>query len=333
MNQPPPPEKAPRYRNLPRKYLLWVAAFIAYVGIGFFAVGQNLLNSEAKVVDSVGLVLPDEIGHDKDSVQIWYQAISFEPETQKAQFAVYPWPSDEMSIAFSSSTISKDEFDLFLDQMYGNGIYSYKEGSVAGAIQATFDVLSFYGKSRPHDALYPFDTYVLDTYAKVSEPEVEIDKPGRRAFEFFYLNTVEGFDVSYTRFAGWEHDQSKVMYDREPILEERERGEIAFLAEFKRTVAVKFSVLLLATVILLNAFSLIWTTIGVAARRRPPSMQALVWSAASVLGTIQMRDLFPGRPRLGIAFDYLVFFPSLLACMMVALILTLTWSRRSDFHI
>jgi len=84
---------------------------------------------------------------------------------------------------------------------------------------------------------------------------------------------------------------------------------------------------------LFNAAALVLTTCGVVLGSRPPSMQALVWSAASVLGTIQLRDMFPGKPRLGVAIDYLGFFPTMVVSMVVALVITVSWVMRSDYRI
>jgi hypothetical protein len=293
--------------------------------VGFAAAQSSFFRSESSVVDVIGDVEPEEIGHHQDSIQIWYQALAFDPETRKA------WPSPELAKGFTSSTFVREDFDFFVDEVFGQAFYRYRRGDVAGAIDATFDVVSMYRNSRPFDAVYPFDTYVLDTYAKVMKPNGSLESPGRRAFEFFYSNAVVGFDVRYERFAGWRNDMTKETYESNAIVSEREQGDLALLVTFSRTTAVKFSVILLIAVMSLNLFSLCWTTRGVLRQRRPPSMQALVWSAASVLGTIQLRDLFPGDPRLGIGLDYFIFFPTLIGCIVVSLLLTISWSRREDF--
>lgn len=299
--------------------------------VGFTAAQSSFFRSESAVVDVIGDVTPEEIGHHQDSIQIWYQALTFDPETRKAGFYVYPWPSPELAKGFTSSTFVKEDFDLFVDEVFGQAVYKYRKGDIAGAIDARLDVVSTYGDSRPFDVVYPFDTYVLDTYAKVMKPNGSLESPGRRAFEFFYSNAVAGFDVRYKRFAGWQNDLTQETYESNAIISEREQGDLALLVTFSRTKAVKFSVVLLIAVMSLNLFSLCWTTRGVLRHRRPPSMQALVWSAASVLGTIQLRGLFPGDPRLGIGLDYFIFFPTLIGCIVVSLLLTISWSRREDF--
>jgi hypothetical protein len=72
-------------------------------------------------------------------------------------------------------------------------------------------------------------------------------------------------------------------------------------------------------------------TLKVFQKRRPPSLQALVWAAATVLAMVNVRDLLPGRPRIGIMLDFVVFFPSLVASLVSASVLAILWQTREDF--
>jgi hypothetical protein len=286
------------------------------------------------VVDEIGNVDPEDIGHDENSIQVWFQALAFDPLIKKAQFAVFPWPSSDLATPFTSSTIIETDFNIFIDEMYGKGSYEFRDGDTSGAIVAEFDVISYYDQNlRDFEAAYPFDEYLLDTYVNVTRSNEDQVVSGRRAFEFFYENSVDGFQISYSRFAGGRFDGLPESSKAENIIELRNEGEISFLVKFQRNTAVKITLLLLVMLMTLNTLSLVWTTIGVARNRRPPSMQALVWSAASVLGIIQLRELFPGKPRLGVVLDYVVFFPTLILSMAVGLVLTVFWSRRADFHV
>jgi hypothetical protein len=84
---------------------------------------------------------------------------------------------------------------------------------------------------------------------------------------------------------------------------------------------------------IIGSATLAWITLRIYSKKRPPSMQALIWSAASVLATVQLRELFPGSPRLGIGIDFVVFFPSLLVSMLFGLLLTVMWISREDYQI
>jgi len=310
---------------------LLLAVLLLYGGFLSAMSLNDLSQSEVKVIDAFGSTSPQT--ENDNHIQIWFQAVDFNPFTRKATFNVFPWPSN-VDKEFTSSAIVKDEFDFFLDEMRGKGIYAYKSGQVISTIEATFDVVSEYDEPNDQPNSYPFDTYSLDVWAKVLQPgtSTSLEKLGLNTFEYFYPNAVDNFDVVYKRFAGWENDTRSLADNKEKISDERRRGEISFIAEFKRPQAHKLSVAILSILMFLNSLSLIWTTIGVLSLDRPPSMQALIWSAASVLGTVELRNLFPGQPRLGIKLDYLVFFPTLLACLVVGVALTISWGRRSDFQ-
>lgn len=298
------------------------------------ATGQ-LTDLDARIAEPVGAVAPEDVGHDRESVHVFFQAVSFHPETEKALFNVFPWPSADLaSRQFASSTVTDVPFSLFVDEMTGKGIYDYAAGDRIGAIKSEFDVLSGAGDdSRSSDAYYPFDRYTLDAWAQVTAPGTGDVAGPQRAFEFFYANSIPGFRVTYARTAGWDHEAGSAEGLESQILDEREDGKISFLVDFERTTAVRLTVLLLCALMLFNAAALVLTTCGVVLGSRPPSMQALVWSAASVLGTIQLRDMFPGKPRLGVAIDYLGFFPTMVVSMVVALVITVSWVMRSDYRI
>jgi hypothetical protein len=188
-------------------------------------------------------------------------------------------------------------------------------------------------QERARDSYYPFDRYVLDTYVDVALLAEDGAQEPIRTFDFFYTNSVSGFQISYQRVAAFDSYLNDDMYRLDQVIRERDAGKISFLATFERSFAVKLTVIVLCLLILLNALMLVWIAGQVMSKTRPPSMQALIWSAASVLATIQLRDLYPGKPRLGIAVDYFIFFPSMLASMLVGVVLTASWTMRSDYHV
>jgi hypothetical protein len=286
------------------------------------------------VVDVIGEIEAEQVDRDTNAINVWFQAVSFDPESQKARFNVYPWPSADLTeTMFSSSTVTKRDFTIFVDELNGQGIYNFEENQVVGSISSELDVLSFWHQERARDAYYPFDKYVLDTYVEVALVEEGGEKAPIRTFDFFYTNSVSGFQIKYSRVAAYDDDFNGGMYRLEEIIRERDQGKISFLASFERSFAVKLTVVLLCLLMLLNALTLMWISGRVISKHRPPSMQALIWSAASVLAMIQLRDLYPGEPRLGIAIDYFVFFPSMLTSMLVGLVLTASWIVRSDYQI
>jgi hypothetical protein len=294
----------------------------------------SLFSLDTRVVDQIGEVEADQVDRDTKAINVWFQAVSFDPETQKARFNIYPWPSDDLvSASFASSTVTNRAFVLFVDELDGQGVYEFGENQVVGSIASELDVLSYLHQERARDSYYPFDRYVLDTYVDVALLAEDGAQEPIRTFDYFYTNSVSGFQISYQRVAAFDSYLNDDMYRLDQVIRERDAGKISFLATFERSFAVKLTVIVLCLLILLNALMLVWIAGQVMSKTRPPSMQALIWSAASVLATIQLRDLYPGKPRLGIAVDYFIFFPSMLASMLVGVVLTASWTMRSDYHV
>jgi hypothetical protein len=154
-------------------------------------------------------------------------------------------------------------------------------------------------------------------------------------YEFYYEPQIPGFEFYVSRGAtfddvDWFEDSA---YDKSLVAKQREEGKISNLIQVTRSGSVKYTSLLIFTGILLGSLALLITTIYVARAKRPPSMTALIWAAASILGITQMRQLVPGEPRLGILLDLYSFFPSLIICIASSVILAITWVRRENFKV
>jgi hypothetical protein len=303
-----------------------------------FLLTRGFNSVDVTVDDEFGSINPSDRMSDKNSVDLLFQAVSFDPERQTAKFNIFPWPSPELANAFDSSTILKENpIQIWSDGVSGANFFSYEAQESTGVIQQEFDVLSTGYEDSANDALYPFDSYLLNTYAWVeidNSPENNKDDFEEvQTFDYFYTTPIPGFHVSYKRTANYADDSVQNIYDSSSIESQRARGLISFEAKFTRSSAVKTISLIIGIFCVISALTLTWITAGIWFRRRPPSMQALVWSAASVLGTIQLRDILPGNPRIGISMDFLFFFPSLLIGLISSLLITGLWIRRDDWEI
>lgn len=315
-----------------QKSLKVTAAFVLFpmlASVLFFALKP--LSESVRISGPVSGNEAAEVIDDADAIQLWIQPQSFDPVMRKAKFNLFAWASNEDQ-QFSSSMISPRDYWLFIDELYGEGSYQFRKGERVGAVLFEVDVLSIPTRgSRANDFVYPFDSYVLDAYAGVSQSRLGDD--GIPAFEYFYDTSLPDFNVTYTRIAGWdEYDTPKEMGTSE-ILSERKSGQISFLARFDRSLANQLAVGVIVIIWIINSISLILISQRVVARKRPPSITVLVWSAASVLSYVQLRASLPGSPRLGIAIDYLFYFPALISGVAVALLITISWSNRSDFSL
>jgi hypothetical protein len=66
-------------------------------------------------------------------------------------------------------------------------------------------------------------------------------------------------------------------------------------------------------------------------RRRPPSLNSLVWLAAFLFALFQVRSQLPGSPPSGVRFDMLIFFPTVLLLTTLILINVNLWINREDW--
>ena len=93
-----------------------------------FLQSGSFFKYQTKVDDQIGEIEPEDVDRADKSINIWFQAVDFNPETQKAKFNVYPWPSEDLTtISFSSSTITNVPFSLFIDELNGVGQYEFQE--------------------------------------------------------------------------------------------------------------------------------------------------------------------------------------------------------------
>jgi hypothetical protein len=191
--------------------------------------------------------------------------------------------------------------------------------------------------SRANEFYYPFDQYSLDNYVQVEIGSNEQSNifQNVNTYEFFYEPQIPGFEFQVNRGAtfdefDWFADEA---FDKNLVAKQRGEGKISNLIQVTRSGSVKYTSLLIFMGILFGSLALLITTIYVAIAKRPPSMTALIWAAASILGITQMRQLVPGEPRLGILLDLCSFFPSLIICVASSVILAITWVRRENFKV
>ena len=273
-----------------------------------------------------------------NSVEFWYQFTGVNPQTGHLSANVYLWPSIDLATPYSSSTITKVPIKAFVDNISQNSLQQFAPGDAIGAIPVVLDMTNPLKLERANEFYYPFDKYSLDNYVRVEIGSNDQSNSFQNAntYEFYYEPQIPGFEFYVYRGAtfnddvDWFEDQA---YDIDLVAKQREEGKISNLIQVTRSGSVKYTSLIIFTGILLGSLALLITTIYVARAKRPPSMTALIWAAASILGITQMRQLVPGEPRLGILLDLYCFFPSLIICIASSVILAITWVRRENFKV
>ena len=321
-------------------FVLFFLVPLSIPAVFFLDDGLNKL--DVSVDDQFGLVDSVIMGVDEKSVPVWFQAIDFNPETRVAQYKIYPWPSSDLASDFESSTVLKNNAQpirVWIDASSGENKHTFNPGDSIGAITAEFDVLSRGLEKSANDARYPFDQYKLDTYAQTCTNKSKDSKnelwTDIKTFDFFYTTPVSGFQVSHKRTALWDDPAvtGSDIYDTKSIEALRAKGLISFESTFSRSVAVKMIATIIGIFCVISTITLAWITMNIWSRKKLPSIQALVWSAATVLGTIELRDILPGRPRIGIAMDFMFFFPTLLISLISSLMITSMWIKGEDREI
>ena len=326
--------------------------FISAITVGGFIIFSLIASAMIMLFDNSSSGAPirkdenwnkitaESAGLEEHYVNVFYQVTGFDSERQLANVTTYVWPSADVSTPFSSSTISDIGLSVFVDEVGGKGEYEYIAGSPIGGIEIKVDATNPYDLPRSIDSYYPFDQYSFTLYTAVSElveTSDGVEEVSIAAFEDTYSTAVPGFQVSLTK----EHDES--FYTRSergedfPIvskaIEQRLNGLTMTTAIVSRNFAVKIIAILVAVFCFIIALSLCFMTLQIVQRDRPPSMQVLIWAAANSLGLIQVRDLLPGNPRIGITFDIVVYFPALTATLISTVALFVLWSYREDWQI
>ena len=289
--------------------------------------------SGVKVVET-GLFGESSTDFGEESIAIYVQMLSFDPETERAEMAYYPWPTDDIAKQFSSSVLTNRDIRFFVDSQ-NTGLTEFSAGDQVGGVLATVDVLSTDYPERAQDALYPFDFYVLDSFARV-ESRLSEDQPFGpvQTFDYFYTSPVPGFDVTYERLGAFDIGYASDVDARnlEVIDFERFEGKISFYAFIERSFAVKAIAIFIYGFILVATLALLWVASQMTIGKRPASMEALIWAAASMLGILELRALAPGDPRIGVYADLVIFFPSLILSLASVAVITYLWNTRKDFE-
>lgn len=273
-----------------------------------------------------------------NSVEFWYQFTDVNPQTGHLSANVYVWPSPDLATPFSSATITKAPVRVFIDNISQNSLQQFSTGDAIGAIPVVLDMTNPSQLSRANEFYYPFDQYSLDNYVQIEIGSNEQSNTFQEAntYEFFYEPQIPGFEFYVYRGATFSNEldwSNEGAYDKNLVAKQRQEGKISTLIQVTRSGSVKYTSLLIFVGILFGSLALLITTIYVARAKRPPSMTALIWAAASILGITQMRQLVPGEPRLGILLDLYSFFPSLIICIASSVILAITWVRRENFKV
>ena len=322
-----------KLRDLVRsRRLFLVAIVILAVAMPLGLYWANAISPSGVKVMDTGIYGESSTDFEENSIAIYVQMLEFSPETQRAEMAYYPWPTDDLAKQLSSSVITEKGIRFLADSQNGQ-LVTFEPGAQVGAVYATVDVLSSDFPEAASDSLYPFDRYVMDAFARVEIQRDETFGPVQ-TFDYFYSSPVPGFDITYQRLgafdSGYAGDSNSLSLEQIDL--ERFFGKVSFYAFIERSFAVKAIALFIYGFILIASLALVWVASQMVMGRRPPSMESLIWAAASMLGILELRALAPGEPRIGVFADLIFFFPSLMMSLVSVAMITYLWSTRENIQ-
>jgi hypothetical protein len=285
------------------------------------------------VDDEFGNEWPDDEDVAAGEMSIYYQFNSFDTENQIANVSAYPWPVNELGTPYFSSAITKVPIRVFVDTIGIDGLFTYSVGEAVPGIPAQIDAYNPLYLSRASDAWYPFDQFSFAIETKIEadlKPDGTLNYQPIPIADYFYTTEVPGFRVQFTRTAHPEGDPENFQGDRKSVQEYRDNGQSVVTAKVQRNIAVQFIALVLSFFLYLIGGTLFWASLQVRAGKREANAVTLVWAATTVLAIIQFRSLLPGRPRLGVLLDYVVFFPTLTVTLVAIPILAWSWLKSDE---
>ena len=336
-----------KFKSTRFQYIAFFSVFLLFVGVFIVIpiVFLGLLKADSlQERDSWGPSMvnsrPNEFMENKmgnSSIPLWYQFLNFDPTSGHLEANLYVWPGGNLTDEFSSATIPSIPTKLFIDNLYSKTSYNFLAGQSIGAINIIIDATNPLALGREDEFYYPFDQYSMDSYAKIDQGNSNNGNfSPAKTWEYVLQPQISNFKFDIFRGSTFQdkYDWFDVeAYSRDNVFSQRDNGEISLLILATRTNSVKFASILFFLSIFSASLALFLTTVAVARRKRPPSLTALVWSSASILGVIQLRDLMPGKPRIGILLDTFVFFPSIGLCIISVVILSFSWVVKKDYAI
>jgi hypothetical protein len=285
-------------------------------------------------------LVDDQISNqiDQKHVDIFVQITEIDPLKGEAKARILPWPNDEyFGFRYRSGWMPKKDISIHVDSVLGgspsnDNLYVFKRDVPNGGFDVSVDQAP--GSSTSNISGYPFDKYQFEVPISATYFDEDGDGKDLNIFPQDYTKEIDTFKVRMTH-ALWS-DSARVVSieDKDSInaaIEEFSQGLSSSVFKAERSDSTKLLTFIILILMMTALASVTTMAFMVSAGRRPPTLSALIWSAALTFSLISLRDLFPGKPPIGILIDKLVYFPSLLITLVCSLWILLIWTRREDY--
>ena len=318
-------------KGMERIALSFLAIILAYtfiiIGISIRADGTS-----SEVADAISKqVDPKHMG-------IFVQITEIQPLKGEATARILPWPNDEyFGFRYRSGWMPQKDISIHVDSVLGSSptddnLYKFDKDIPVGGFDVAVDQAP--GSTTSNISGYPFDTYKFEVPISATYVDESNDIKDLNIFPQDYTKEIDTFKVKMNHVLWTDSEKIIEAGDKEALnllIEEFKQGISSSVFTVQRNDSTKLLTFIILILMLTALASVTTMAFMVSAGRRPPTLSALIWSAALTFSLISLRDLFPGNPPIGILIDKIIYFPALLITLVCSLWILLIWTRREDY--
>jgi hypothetical protein len=318
-------------KGMERIALSFLAIILIYT---FIIVGISIKSerTDNAVDDAISQLI------DPKHVDIFVQITEIDPLKGEAKARILPWPNDEyFGFRYRSGWMPRKEIAIHVDSVLGDSpnndnLHVFKKDFPNGGFDVSVDQAP--GSSVSNISGYPFDKYQFEVPISGTYIDDQSDVKDLNIFPQDYTKEIDTFKVKMNHVL-WA-DSNQVVSNNHPesikvAIDEFSQGISSSIFTAQRSDSTKLLTFIILILMLTALASVTTMAFMVSAGRRPPTLSALIWSAALTFSLISLRDLFPGKPPIGIFIDKLIYFPSLLITLVCSLWILIIWTRREDY--
>ena len=318
-------------KGMERIALSFLAIILAYtfiiIGISIRADGTSneVADAISKQVD------PKHMG-------IFVQITEIQPLKGEATARILPWPNDEyFGFRYRSGWMPQKDISIHVDSVLGSSptddnLYKFDKDIPVGGFDVAVDQAP--GSTTSNISGYPFDTYKFEVPISATYVNESDDIKDLNIFPQDYTKEIDTFKVKMDHVLWTDSEKIIKAGDKQALnllIEEFKQGISSSVFTAQRNDSTKLLTFIILILMLTALTSVTTMAFMVSAGRRPPTLSALIWSAALTFSLISLRDLFPGNPPIGILIDKIIYFPALLITLVCSLWILLIWTRREDY--
>ena len=318
-------------KGMERIALSFLTIILAYT---FLIIGISIKSDDGsnEVADEISKqVDPKHMG-------IFVQITEILPLKGEATARILPWPNDEyFGFRYRSGWMPQKDISIHVDSVLGSSptddnLYKFEKDIPVGGFDVSLDQAP--GSATSKISGYPFDTYKFEVPISATYVNESDDIKDLNIFPQDYTKEIDTFKVKMDHVLWTDSEKIIKAGDKQALnllIEEFKQGISSSVFTAQRNDSTKLLTFIILILMLTALTSVTTMAFMVSAGRRPPTLSALIWSAALTFSLISLRDLFPGNPPIGILIDKIIYFPALLITLVCSLWILLIWTRREDY--